>query len=97
MADRYCKRKRTYNTTGGHGSKESTKLHDDDIVMDMYTTCCKRECIEDFHKAGQERATAEVAQLDEFIHNMPDGPQKAHFLKRVWCLLCDVSIRSITL
>ena len=53
--------------------------------MDIYSTSCeRRHCSDDeFHRAGQERALEEVAALYELIHKMPDGPQKAHFLKRV--------------
>lgn len=53
--------------------------------MDIYSTSCERkQCSDDeFHKAGQERALEEVAALYELIHKMPDGPKKAHFLKRV--------------
>ena len=53
--------------------------------MDMYSTSCeRRQCSdEEFHRAGQERALEEVAALYELIHKMPDGPKKAHFLKRV--------------
>ena len=87
VAERYCSKKRSCSISGGHGFKggensSSSKVGNDDVI-DMYITCCKRECIEDFHKEGQERAVAEVAQLMKFIHNMPDGPQKAHFMKRV--------------
>ena len=84
VAERYCIKKRRCNITSQQRFKEDVESTNvDDVAMDMYTTCCKRECLEEFHKAGQERASAEVAQLMEFIQNMPDGTQKTHFLKRV--------------
>ena len=84
VAERYCRKKRSCNISGGHEFKSTSSSEgDDDIVMDMYVTCCKRESVEDFHKEGQERAVAEVAQLINFIQSMPDGPQKVHFMKRV--------------
>ena len=81
VAERYCRKKR--DILGSRHGDTGSEV-DEDVAMDMYSTCCKRECIEDFHKAGQDRASAEVAQLKDFIMRMPDGPQKAHFLKRVW-------------
>ena len=87
VAERYSKKRRCNRGFKGdmdtHVPGPKAGEDDDDVVMDMYTTCCKRECIEDFHKEGQERAVSEVAQLVELIKNMPDGPQKTHFLKRV--------------
>ena len=80
VADRYCRKKRCIS---GVKHDVSSSVVDDDVAMDMYSTCCKRECVEDFHKSGQDRAAAEIAQLKDFIMKMPDGPQKAHFLKRV--------------
>ena len=49
----------------------------------MCSTYCHQESSDNFHAAGQERATTEVAALYEAIKNMPDGPQKALFLKKV--------------
>lgn len=80
VAERYSKKRRCIS---GDIDTCGLNVGNSDAVMDMYTTCCKRECIEDFHRAGQERATSEVAQLIEFIQNMPAGPQKTYFLKKV--------------
>lgn len=55
----------------------------EDIPLDMCTTHCKQICPDDFHAAGKERALAEISSLYEYVQKMPDGPQKAHFLKRV--------------
>ena len=52
--------------------------------MDIYSTSCQRmSTSEDFHTAGKEMAVAELAQLYEYVQKMPDGPKKAHFMKRV--------------
>lgn len=71
VAERYCKKRKSCRRT------------DEDIPLEQYSTFCKRSSPEDFHKAGKERAEAEVASLLELVMNMPDGPQKTHFLKRV--------------
>lgn len=84
VAERYSKKRRCISGFNRDIDTHTPNVGNNDVVMDMYTTCCKRECIEDFHRAGQERATSEVAQLIEFIQNMPAGPQKTHFLKKVW-------------
>lgn len=63
----------------------------------MCTTSCRQESSANFHAAGQERAAAELASLYEHIKNMPDGPQKTHFLKKV-CYrftLCEQSAFTI--
>ena len=61
----------------GQGEEE------EDVAIDLYTSSCKRECVETFHETGKERAMDEVAKLYEMVKNMPDGPQKVHFMKRV--------------
>lgn len=61
---------------------------EEDVTIDIYSTCCKRECVEAFHESGKEKAMDEVAKLYELVKNMPDGPQKAHFMKRVSCFVC---------
>ena len=71
VAERYCKK------------REMTQ--EEDIALDMCNTYCQQESSVDFHKAGQERAMTEVAALYEAVKNMPDGPQKSLFLKKV-CL-----------
>ena len=49
----------------------------------MCSTYCQQESSANFHIAGQERAATELAALYEAVKNMPDGPQKTHFLKKV--------------
>lgn len=71
VAERYCKKRET--------------TQEEDIALDMCNTYCQQESSVDFHKAGQERAMTEVAALYEAVKNMPDGPQKSLFLKKV-CL-----------
>lgn len=56
---------------------------EEDVVIDVYASSCKRERVETFHESGKERAMDEVAKLYEMVKNMPEGPQKAHFMKRV--------------
>lgn len=63
---------------GGEGEEE-----EEDLPIDLYSTSCKRECVETFHESGKERAMDEVAKLYELVMSMPDGPQKTHFMKRV--------------
>jgi len=65
------------------GSSEVHRLEEEDLVIDQYSTSCKRQCAEGFHESGKEQATDELAKLYEFVKNMPDGPQKNHFLKKV--------------
>lgn len=94
VAERYCRKRsrkhQTRNYPGEDRQKEEEKEEVDDYVgdeeglaIDLYTTSCKRECLETFHETGKERAMDEVAKLYELVKNMPDGPQKAHFMKRV--------------
>lgn len=59
----------------------------------MCNTCCHQESSANFHVAGQERAAAELAALYESIKNMPDGPQKTHFLKKV----CSLSFSTVVM
>ncbi len=56
---------------------------EEELVIDVYSTSCKRQCVDNFHDAGKERAMDEVAKLFALVKNMPDGPQKAHFMKKV--------------
>ena len=49
----------------------------------MCSTSCQQESSANFHTTGQERAANELAALYEAVKNMPDGPQKTHFLKKV--------------
>ena len=95
VAERYC-RKKSRTQVGMRGQKRVvikplfsfnsvlTYFHqNEDIPLDMCTTHCKQICPDDFHTAGKERALAEISSLYEYVQKMPDGPQKAHFLKRV--------------
>ncbi len=81
VAERYLKRKRTRTTE----SVDSLDTIDEDqsVAIDIYSTACQREDSEAFHQTGQDNASAEVDALYEIVRNMPDGPQKTHFLKRV--------------
>ena len=54
-----------------------------DVPFDVYRTSCQRMEVDNFHEQGQQRAGAEVAALYEYVQKMPEGPQKAHFMKRV--------------
>ena len=65
------------------GENRVEEEEEEDVVIDVYSSSCKRECLETFHETGKERAMDEVAKLYEMVKNMPDGPQKAHFMKRV--------------
>ncbi len=89
MAERYCKKKSRRNqlikSGGGEVGGGLPDEEKESVPIDVYSTSCKRECVETFHEAGKERAVDEVAQLYELVKNMPEGPQKAHFMKRV-CL-----------
>lgn len=89
VAERYCrkrsKRKRlkmsSYNSSIGEWEEDEEE--EEDVTLDLYSTCCKRECVEAYHETGKENAMDEVAKLYELVKDMPDGPQKAHFMKRV--------------
>lgn len=39
--------------------------------------------VDSFHAQGQQMAGDEVNALFEYVQKMPEGPQKAHFMKRV--------------
>lgn len=54
----------------------------------MCSVYCHQENSANFHAAGQEKAVSEVAALYEAIKNMPDGPQKSLFLKKVCVCIC---------
>jgi len=94
VAERYC-RKKSRTQVGIKGAEKGGKAlfgfisvltyfrQNEDIPLDMCTTHCKQICPDDFHAAGKERALAEISSLYEYVQKMPDGPQKAHFLKRV--------------
>lgn len=66
-----------------HNGEEEEEEDSSGPALDLYTTSCKRECVENYHDVGKERAMDEVAKLYEIVKNMPDGPQKTHFMKRV--------------
>ena len=97
MAERYCRKRSKKNQLNKSSSssnmiedqvdsgegKEQDGDGDEDVVIDLYASSCKRECAETFHEAGKERAMDEVAKLYEMVKSMPEGPQKAHFMKRV--------------
>ena len=94
VAERYCrKRSKKHHTKklSGVGEEERDgegEGEEESLPIDLYTTSCKRACVETFHESGKERAMDEVAKLYEMVKNMPDGPQKNHFMKRVsyWSL-----------
>ena len=99
VAERYCRKKGRRNQFNkSSGSAElledqvdgvDEKQEEEDVAIDLYSSSCKRECLETFHEDGKGRAMDEVAKLYELVKNMPDGPQKAHFMKRVsWYCLC---------
>lgn len=81
MAEKYLQRKRSRASD----SIDSLDTIDggDSVAIDIYSTACQRTDSETFHQTGQENASAEVDALFEIVKNMPDGPQKTHFLKRV--------------
>ena len=102
VADRYLKKltKKRERMSASMSSRDSMEgiiakgsssddqgAEDDDLVIDQYSTSCKRQCVEDFHENGKEQATDELAKLYEFVKNMPEGPQKNHFLKKVGCFV----------
>ena len=91
VAERYCKKRETTHVSHCiiHVCVILTHPHqEEDIALDMCSTYCQQQNSVDFHSAGQERATAEVAALYEAIKNMPDGPQKTLFLKKVQMSMC---------
>lgn len=65
------------------GVREDDDDDDGELVIDVYSTSCKRQCVENYHTSGRDQAMDEVAMLYEVVKNMPEGPQKAHFMKRV--------------
>lgn len=67
VAERYCKK---------------TRSGEADIPFDMYRTSCQRMDVGSFHEEGMQNADAEVKALRAYVEKMPDGPQKAHFMKR---------------
>lgn len=81
VAERYLKRKRT-RTSDSIDSLDEIES-EESVAIEIYSTACQRESSETFHQSGQEKAATEVAALYEIVRNMPDGPQKTHFLKRV--------------
>jgi hypothetical protein len=92
VAERYCRKRSrknrlkmsSYNSSIGEWEEDAgEEEEEEEVVLDLYSTCCKRQCVETFHETGQENAMDEVAKLYELVKNMPDGPQKAHFMKRV--------------
>ena len=62
---------------------DSCTLQEADVPFDVYRTSCQRMEVERFHTEGQQRAGDEVGALYEYVQKMPEGPQKAHFMKRV--------------
>lgn len=95
VAERYSRKRSkknhlkmsSYNSSIGEWEEEPEEEEEgmEDVALDLYSTSCKRECVETFHETGKEKAMDEVAKLYELVKNMPDGPQKAHFMKRVSC------------
>ena len=93
VADRYCKkrskkREKISNSAlslVGKVDSEVNKIEEEEeeIVIDAYSTSCKRQCSEKYHENGKDQATDEVAKLYEIVKNMPEGPQKTHFMKKV--------------
>ncbi len=73
---------------GSKGEQQGEEEEEEDVAIDLYSSSCKRECLETFHEAGKDKAMDEVAKLYEMVKNMPEGPQKAHFMKRV----CTVAL-----
>ncbi len=86
VAERYLQRKRT-RTSDSIDSLDAID-GDDSVAIDIYSTACQRTDLETFHHKGQDNATTEVDALYEIVKNMPDGPQKTHFLKRVSVCAC---------
>lgn len=96
MAERYLQRKRT-RTSDSIDSLDAID-GDDSVAIDIYSTACQRTDAETFHQTGQDNAATEVDALYEIVKNMPDGPQKTHFLKRVSggrCIPCTILITFI--
>ena len=84
VAERYCKKKLRRKLKNSSSMPSIARsIDDEDLPIDLYSTSCKRQCVETFHESGQECAMEEVAKLYKIVQDMPDGPQKTHFLKRV--------------
>jgi hypothetical protein len=74
VAEKYLKRKETCKDDDGGGAV---------VPVDIYSSACKKSCdVGEYHQKGQDMANAELASLYEYVKNMPDGPQKQHFLKK---------------
>lgn len=89
VAERYCRKRSRRNqlkksrSSSSIGEDGEDRVEDgNDLPIDLYSTSCKRECVDNFHETGKDRAMDEVAKLYELVKNMPDGPQKTHFMKR---------------
>lgn len=50
--------------------------------------------VDSFHAQGQQVAGEEVKALLEYVQKMPEGPQKAHFMKRVSAIMWIYRISS---
>ena len=86
----------SYNSSVGEWEEDADEEEEEEeVTLDLYSTCCKRECVETFHDTGKENAMDEVAKLYELVKNMPDGPQKAHFMKRVRMVLANLDPLSL--
>ena len=94
VADRYCKKmaKRKEKMSASASSlgdsldgkvRKGEDEEDGEIVIDVYSTSCKRQCSKNYHEIGKENAMVEVADLYEIVKNMPEGHQKAYFMKKV--------------
>ncbi|KAL5471588.1 hypothetical protein EMCRGX_G029716 [Ephydatia muelleri] len=59
-----------------------SKSGEADVAFDVYRTSCQRMEVDSFHAQGQQVAGEEVKALLEYVQKMPEGPQKAHFMKR---------------
>lgn len=100
VADRYCKKRSrrgekksasAYSVVDAvDGGVQEGEEEDGDLVIDVYSTSCKRQCLTNYHENGKNQAMDEVAKLYEIVKNMPEGPQKVQFMKRVssFCRLC---------
>lgn len=65
-----------------------------DVAFDVYRTSCQRMEVDSFHAQGQQVAGEEVKALLEYVQKMPEGPQKAHFMKRVSAIMWIYRISS---
>lgn len=63
-----------------HLRKKSTG--DMDSSLFMVNTYCQQMSTDSYHTSGHRQALEEVEKLYSYVQSLPDGPQKAQFLKK---------------